>query len=188
MSTISPLCPHCSSSDLQFCSENSGPPLNAPCGVAYCGNCGRPRPEHQICAIQQPDCPLHLPSAAIPEQAQEHGDQEATQQDRLVELSTTTPGQVEYSSAGFSGVGTIHVDALNRVEEALRKLRPQVEAALIDNAEAELKVVRADPASLQKQNALKTAVVKIFARLAINAADAGLQEVIHELLRSLFGG
>jgi hypothetical protein len=59
---------------------------------------------------------------------------------------------------------------------------------LIDNAEAELKVVRADPASLQKQNALKTAVVKIFARLAINAADAGVQEVIHQLLRSLFGG
>jgi len=85
----------------------------------------------------------------MPEKRQERGDRE-------VELSVTTPVHID-ASATLSGVGMIHVDTLDRVEEALRKLRPQVEAALIDNAQAELKVVRADPASPQKQHALKMA-------------------------------
>jgi hypothetical protein len=124
--------------------------------------------------------------AVMPEQRQEPGDREATQQARPVELSVTTPVNIE-ASARLSGVGMIHVDTLDRVEEALRKLRPQVEAALIDNAEAELKVVRADPASPQKQNGLISAMVKIAEWLTIRAADAGMREAIHELFKSLLG-
>ncbi len=53
----------------------------------------------------------------------------------------------------------IQDDWLDRAEEALRKLRPQVEAALLDYAEAELKVVRADPSSPQKWKVLKARIL-----------------------------
>ena len=98
-------------------------------------------------------------------------------------MEVRMPVQIEFGGAVLSA-GTIHVDVLNRVEEWLRKLRPQVEAALIDNAEAELKMVRADPASPEKQHGLITAIGKIVMERAI---DAGVREAIHELLRFLLG-
>jgi hypothetical protein len=41
---ISPPCPFCGSRDLRMCPDHSGPPLNARCGVSYCGSCGRRGP------------------------------------------------------------------------------------------------------------------------------------------------
>jgi hypothetical protein len=80
----------------------------------------------------------------------------------------------------------IQIEWLDRAEEALRKLRPQVEAILIDNAEAELRVVRVDPASSQAWNSLKISIGKIVERLAINAVNEGTHEAIHQLIKILF--
>jgi hypothetical protein len=121
----------------------------------------------------------------VPEQRQEDGDHEATQESHPVE-ARMPPGQIEFGGPVLSVAGAMQIEWIDRVEEALRKLRPQVEAALIDNAEAELKVVRADPASSQGLNRLKISIRKIVERLAINAADAGLHEAIHDLFSSLF--
>jgi hypothetical protein len=91
-------------------------------------------------------------------------------------------GQFHSGAAAFLGSGALDAEAFNNVEEALRKLRPQVRQALIDDAEAALEVVRAD-ASPQKLHGLKIALDKIVERLAINATDAGIHEAIHELVK-----
>jgi hypothetical protein len=103
------------------------------------------------------------------------------------------PGQIHYASAAFVGTTGFNAEAFNQVEEALRKLRPQVQAALLDDAEAALKVVRDDPTSLEKQHGLKMALHKISdwiasSRLVDVAMREGMREAVHELLKALFGG
>lgn len=62
-------------------------------------------------------------------------------------------GQIHSASASFMGVGGFNAEAFNQVEEVLRQLRPQVQAALLNDAEAALKVARDDSASLQSSTA-----------------------------------
>jgi hypothetical protein len=100
-------------------------------------------------------------------------------------VQVDVPIQNEHLSLSRSDI-TIQNDWLDRAEEALRKLRPQVEAALIDHAEAELKVVRVDPASSEGWNRLKMSIGKIVERLAINASNEAIHEGIHELIKLLF--
>src|ERR1700737_2542827 len=124
----------------------------------------------------------------MPEQRQEDRDHEATQEGHPVDVRIPA-GQIEFS-AGIRADGTMQIEWLDQVEEALRKLRPQVEAALLGYAEAELKVVRADPASPQKRNALKTRIFEVLKPIAIKATDAGMgeavREAVHELIKFLF--
>jgi hypothetical protein len=90
-------------------------------------------------------------------------------------------------SVSFMGAGGLNAEALNNVEEALRKLRPQVQAALLDNAEAELKVVRAEPTSPEKLHRLRVALLKVVERLAIDFARVEMHEAIQHLVKFLSG-
>jgi hypothetical protein len=45
-------------------------------------------------------------------------------------------GQFHSGAAAFIGAGGFNAEALNQVDEALSKLRPQVQAHLIEDAEA----------------------------------------------------
>jgi hypothetical protein len=56
---------------------------------------------------------------------------------------------------------------------------------LIDNAEAELKVVRADPASLEKRNALKLRIFDVLTPLALSATKVGVNEGVREAVSHL---
>jgi hypothetical protein len=123
--------------------------------------------------------------SVMPKQRQEEENHEATHTQESHPLEMQTPMLIEIGAA-FSGAGEMQIRWLDAVEEALRKLRPQVEAALIDNAEAELKVVRVDPAAPQAWNRLKMSIGKIVERLAINAGNEAIHEGIHELIKLLF--
>src|SRR5207248_4601908 len=86
---------------------------------------------------------------------------------RTVQSSSPTPS--EHNTTVLRDNGPIPVEVLNRVEEILRRLKPQVEAALIEDAEAELRVVRVDPSSTGGRHRLGMALYKIAEPFAMKA-------------------
>jgi hypothetical protein len=98
-------------------------------------------------------------------------------------------GQFHSGAAALVGTGGLTSEAFNQVEEALRKLRPQVQAALIDNAEAALKVVRDDPTSSPKRHGLIMAILEVFKAVAtkilVEEAQQGFVRLVQFLSEHL---